>query len=249
MLFGLRTKTARTFKANFSNLYGRKIACPLNCWNTKYNELAPPDNQEHLLLCENIKLSSNNISRSKTEYSNLFGDIIKQKEIITLFTELLEERQKSLNEAEDPPGDKLDPSTSSSKCCKSTKFTHSIICNDGIFIENKWWWWWSTILSNLGWKEFGWKKYKVSKKMCRSFCLTSLPANMLLEGRGIFYLKGGIHSIASSGVQKFFCTILGSRDISKSKWCIRFLKNMEIMINLISLYLIPPHLSNSRLSL
>ena len=137
LLFGLRTKTARTFKANFSNLYGGKIACPLNCWNTKYNELAPPDNQEHLLLCENIKLSSNNISRSKTEYSNLFGDIIKQKEIITLFTELLEERHKSLNEAEDPPGDNLEPSTSSSKCCKSTKFTHSIICNDGIFIENK----------------------------------------------------------------------------------------------------------------
>ena len=35
LLFGLRTKTARTFKANFSNLYGGKISWPLNCWNKK----------------------------------------------------------------------------------------------------------------------------------------------------------------------------------------------------------------------
>ena len=137
LLFGLRTKTARTFKANFSHFYGGKIACPLNCWNKNYSEPAPPDSQEHLLVCKNIKLSSNNISRSKAEYDHLFGDVSKQKVIICLFTELLEARQKIINEAEDPPGDKLDPSTSCSKCCKNTKFTHSITCNDGIFIGNK----------------------------------------------------------------------------------------------------------------
>ena len=125
------------FKANFSNFYGGKIACPLKCWNLEYNEPAPPDSQEHLLVCQNIKLSSNDISCSKIEYNNLFGDIVEQKEIISMFTRLLDARHKTLNEEEDPPGEMLDPSTSNSKCCDSTKFTHCIICNDGIIIGNK----------------------------------------------------------------------------------------------------------------
>ena len=111
--------------------------CPLNCWNVNCNEPAPPDSQEHLFVCRKIELSSNNLSRSKTEYNDLFGDISKQKEIISLFTELLEVRQTIMNEAEDPPGDKLDPSMSSSKCCNGTIFTHHICCNDGIIIGNK----------------------------------------------------------------------------------------------------------------
>ena len=137
LLFGLRTKTDRTFKANFSNLYGGNTECPLKCWNTKFNEPAPPDSQEHLIVCKSIKISSNNISRSKADYNDLFGDVCKQKEIILLFAELLEARRKTMNQSEDPPGDKLDPSKSSSNCCDSTIFTHPIICTDGIITGNR----------------------------------------------------------------------------------------------------------------
>ena len=72
----------------------------------------------------------------KHEYNYLFSDTNKQREVLTLFNSLIGYKEKLLKELEDPPGDKLDPSTSNSKCCKSTKFTHSI-CNNGIFIGNK----------------------------------------------------------------------------------------------------------------
>ena len=63
--------------------------------------------------------------------------------------------------------------------------------------------------------------YRVSrKKMRRSFCLIS-PI--------IYIWKVG--SIALSGVQKLFCTIFGSRDISKSKLGIGF-QNVWILDNL-----------------
>ena len=46
-----------------------------------------------------------------------------------------------------------------------------------------------------------------------------------------FYLKGEIHS--SEWSTRTFCTISGSRDISKTMWGIRF-KEFEIINNLIS---------------
>ena len=48
------------------------------------------------------------------------------------------------------------------------------------------------------------------------------------EGWGII---GKVGSIASSGVQKLFCTIFRSRDISKLKWGIRS-QNVFILDNL-----------------
>ena len=60
----------------------------------------------------------------------------------------------------------------------------------------------------------------VQKKMRRSFCLISLATNI-----------GKVGSIASSGVQKLFCTIFWSRDISKLKWGIRS-QNVWILDNL-----------------
>ena len=51
-------------------------------------------------------------------------------------------------------------------------------------------------------------------------------------------------SIGPFGVQKLFCTIFGGRDISRSKWGIRFQK-FEIMIDLISLNLPPPRLMHN----
>ena len=45
--------------------------------------------------------------------------------------------------------------------------------------------------------------------------------------------------VALSGVQKHFCTILGSRDIGKMIWGIRF-QEFEVMNNRISWNMIPP---------
>ena len=54
----------------------------------------------------------------------------------------------------------------------------------------------------------------------------------MLEGCDIIHLKGGIHSFIWT-TKKFFSIILGSWDISKSKWSIRF-QNFWIWDNLVS---------------
>ena len=54
---------------------------------------------------------------------------------------------------------------------------------------------------------------KTSLNLHLSFCLISV-ATKILEGWDIIHLKDKI--VAPSGVQKIFCTIKGSRDISKS---------------------------------
>ena len=68
------------------------------------------------------------------EYRDLFSDVHKQKEVITLFTELLEYKEKMLQEKENPPGDKLVPSMSNHICCNSTLFTRCEVCTDGTII-------------------------------------------------------------------------------------------------------------------
>ena len=62
---------------------------------------------------------------------------------------------------------------------------------------------------------------RVHQKMRQSVCIISLATNML-EGWDIIHLKSDIHSSVWSTTP--FCTISGSRDMSKSKWGIRFLK-------------------------
>ena len=136
LLFGLRTRTARAFKANFSYLYGGKTECPLKCWDVKKYEPAPADNQEHSMVCNKLKTTSNNISLGMIEYNDLFSDVQKQKEVITMFTELLEYKEKMMQEKENPPGDKLDPSSCINSCCSSTLFTRCAVCNDGAIIGN-----------------------------------------------------------------------------------------------------------------
>ena len=52
LLFALRTRTARTFKGNFSHLYGGKTECPFQCWDPALYEPALEDSQEHILVCK-----------------------------------------------------------------------------------------------------------------------------------------------------------------------------------------------------
>ena len=113
LLFGLRTKTAREFKANFPHQNMTCIHCPLKCWAPNQTPLI--DTQEHILQCKKLSaIRMQEIVSEKVEYSNLFSHVKKQKEIVTLIKILLEERDKLC-----PPGAKLDPSTVTGLCCSS----------------------------------------------------------------------------------------------------------------------------------
>ena len=71
----------------------------------------------------------------------------------------------------------------------------------------------------------GWSKIK----MPHSFCVISMARNMP-EGRDVIHSKGEIHSSVWS--TKTFTYDIKSRDISKSKWGIRF-QRFHILDNLV----------------
>ena len=120
LLFSLRTKTSKYFKSNFPNMEKSCLHCPLRCWGV--DEVPILDTQEHILLCKRLSnLKSSEVTTEKVEYSFLFGEIKKQKEIVTLIKLLLEEKQILC-----PPGDKLDPSTVQGLCCSSNWFWYYI---------------------------------------------------------------------------------------------------------------------------
>ena len=129
LLFALRTQTARTFRANFSQLYGGKVECPLKCENQSLHEPAFKDSQEHLLWCERVKLQNPIIAQGKAEYSDIFAHVNRQKEVITMYLMIIEEREKIMKSENNQPGGNLDPSNGSSCCCNSTLFT-SLTCID-----------------------------------------------------------------------------------------------------------------------
>ena len=131
LLFALRSRTARIFRANFSNLYGGKVECPLQCWDQALYEPAIEDSQEHILFCKKLRVDSSLISCGKVVYSDLFADVYKQKEAVTLYTLLMEEREKQINERDsNPPGDNLDLSTGRHWCCSDALFTGQTTCNN-----------------------------------------------------------------------------------------------------------------------
>ena len=75
LLYSLRTKTTKIFKANFTSLYNGNVECPLKCWDINRHEPAPPDTQEHLFVCKKVNVISNNVDVSKSEYNDLFKDV------------------------------------------------------------------------------------------------------------------------------------------------------------------------------
>ena len=90
LLFSLRTSTLKVFKANFPKMYKNCLHCPLNCW--EQHEKAPLDTQEHMLHCKKLNVSGvDTVSLSKIEYSNLFSDLKKPKEIAVLYQQLLQQ--------------------------------------------------------------------------------------------------------------------------------------------------------------
>ena len=137
LLSALRSRTADTFKANFRNKYGNVVSCPLVCWGD--NEGQEEDTQKHLLSCRKLKSEAvcNELATGKIVYEDIFSDVKKQKEVVHLFSKLIEARLKILKEKDkQPPGDDLDPSMGSSCLrCIDAVFT-SVACINCTYTGN-----------------------------------------------------------------------------------------------------------------
>ena len=100
------------------------MECPLKCQNQIMHEPPLKDSQEHLLCCERVKIQHQIIAQEKVEYSDIFAGVKRQKEVITLYLILIEERETLMKSENNQPGGNLDPSNGSSCCCNSTIFTN-----------------------------------------------------------------------------------------------------------------------------
>ena len=126
LLFNLRSRTNDAFKCNFRHLYGENIYCPLKCCPESPLE----DSQKHLLICSKLKIETTNVARTQIEYNDIFKDVNKQKEVVTMYSELLEQKAKLIKEMNaSPPGDKLDPTSSIDCCCGDAFFTNLYCLN------------------------------------------------------------------------------------------------------------------------
>ena len=110
-------------KGKFSQLCRNRTNCPLMCWTSNDNPIK--DTQEHLMVCNTI--NTNNVAIDDIKYDDIYGSPNKQKEIVTLYKQLLHERNVRM-EALLPVGEQtLDPSTP--RCCTSTpSYSCTITC-------------------------------------------------------------------------------------------------------------------------
>ena len=84
-LFALRSRMTNV-KKNFSNQFRNNLLCKLGC--------SDMDNQEHLLECRIIQEKlEDKFKLAESEYSDLFGTVKQQCEIIRIFSEILEVRE------------------------------------------------------------------------------------------------------------------------------------------------------------
>ena len=120
MLFNLRTKTDKNFKANFPSLNRGSLCCPLLCWTAQ--EAAPLDTQEHLFECTKLKMT---VNQNGTDYAQLFGNAQSQKEILENFKRLIAYRESKIMETS-LPEKPLDPSTVQDLCCDFTVSTNYV---------------------------------------------------------------------------------------------------------------------------
>ena len=84
LLFALRSKCVKECKANFRSHYPQDILC-------KFCDENEPDDQQHMLDCIELNkhIKSQELSKNKIEYSDIFEDPSKQKEVTSLFSNLL----------------------------------------------------------------------------------------------------------------------------------------------------------------
>ena len=102
ILSNLRSHTTRGIRGNFKKMYRDNTKCPLQCWPVDSEPIE--DNQEHLLVCSKIQTTSSKIACGKTVYMDIYGSTDRQKEVVTLFKELLNTRNSLLSETSPTSG-------------------------------------------------------------------------------------------------------------------------------------------------
>ena len=89
---------------NFSSWYKPDLACPLKCPGEQ-------DSQEHIMVCKPLlaELSEDEkFAVQNVKYDHIYGDMKSQKDVVTIFTWLLEAREKLLEAANPTSGSSLD---------------------------------------------------------------------------------------------------------------------------------------------
>ena len=92
LLFALRSKYVDC-KANFKSQYRNTHLLCDYCTESD-------DTQQHILQCKvlNSHLQSKEVINEKCEYNDLFGNVQKQKVVVTMFTKLLDVRKVLKNQ-------------------------------------------------------------------------------------------------------------------------------------------------------
>ena len=98
ILSNLRSHTTRGIRGNFKKFYRDNTKCPLKCWPVDSEPM--DDTQQHVLDCTKIQTNTSPIvACGKPVYDDIYGSTDKQKEIVTLFKERLEIRNKLISES------------------------------------------------------------------------------------------------------------------------------------------------------
>ena len=96
LLARIRSRTLNGIKCNFRSIFAGDLNCQLNCW--KPSEQPCEDTQSHILECQILKeLPSVDLCSKIITYSDFFSDEKRQKEAIVLYGNLLEKRNKLIN--------------------------------------------------------------------------------------------------------------------------------------------------------
>ena len=95
LIAALRSHTVRGVRCNFRNMYKPNIYCPLKCWAPG----TPPveDTQQHMLECTKLTLVQNNtVANKQIVYDDIYGDVAQQKAVVSIFKQLLQQRNEIL---------------------------------------------------------------------------------------------------------------------------------------------------------
>ena len=118
LLFALRSR-ALDCKMNFKNRYHNEdLQCSI-CHEEQ-------DDQPHILRCKvlHAQLAGEELVSGEVKYEDIFGDVYKQKVVVTLFTKLLDIRKTmAQNSQQETP----DPSISDQMLKNSYNLNHSIV--------------------------------------------------------------------------------------------------------------------------
>ena len=99
LLAALRSHMVSGIRCNFKKMYEPNIHCPLKCWP----QGSPPveDSQQHLLYCTKLTLVQNStVANSCIVYDDIYGDVYKQKAVVTMYKQLLMQRNSILENQE-----------------------------------------------------------------------------------------------------------------------------------------------------